>query len=72
MRQLLARGYGVVAAVEQEVTGRLSTVRLGHGSTVGVVVDLPFASCGIERRCHGFSLALIEPQTDATLRGFLR
>ena len=48
VRQLSARGYGVVALVEQEATGRLSTVRLGHGAADGVVVDLLFASCGIE------------------------
>lgn len=48
VRQLLARGYGVVAAAERQATGRLSTVRLGHGSAEGVVVDLLFASCGIE------------------------
>lgn len=29
VRQLSAREYGVVALVEQEATGRLSTVRLG-------------------------------------------
>lgn len=48
VRALSARGYRVVALVEQEATGRLSTVRLGHGSVDGVVVDLLFASCGVE------------------------
>ena len=45
---LLQRGYFAAAAVEQEATGRLATVRLGDGSGAGVVVDLLFASCGIE------------------------
>jgi hypothetical protein len=49
VRSLQQRDYSVVAAIEQTATGRLGTVRLGHGSTVGVVVDLLFASCGIER-----------------------
>ncbi len=44
------RGYCVVSAVEQEATGRLATVRLAPpGETErGVVVDLLFASSGIE------------------------
>ena len=47
---LLRTGYGLVAAVEQSSTGRLATVRLlppdcGSG---GAIVDLLFASCGIE------------------------
>ncbi|MFN0089736.1 MAG: nucleotidyl transferase AbiEii/AbiGii toxin family protein [Acidimicrobiales bacterium] len=49
IRALSVRGYRVVALVEQEATGRLATVRLGHGPMDGVVVDLLFASCGIER-----------------------
>ncbi|MFN0029998.1 MAG: nucleotidyl transferase AbiEii/AbiGii toxin family protein [Acidimicrobiales bacterium] len=48
VRELVARGYVVVAAVEQTATKRLLTIRLGRGPTVGVVVDLLFASCGIE------------------------
>ncbi len=48
VRGLVDRGYAMVAAIEQEATGRLATVRLGHGSASGVVVDLLFASCGIE------------------------
>ena len=47
---LIHRGYKLVASLEQEVTGRLATVRLvpplSHDA--GVIVDLLFASCGIE------------------------
>lgn len=39
--------YQIIAAVEQTKTGRLATVRLRPGSG-GVVVDLLFASSGIE------------------------
>jgi predicted nucleotidyltransferase len=39
-------GYQVVAAVEQDATGRLSTVRLSLSGSI--VTDLLFASCGIE------------------------
>ena len=42
------RGYRVLAIVEQEATGRLATVRLEHASTPGVVVDLLFATAGVE------------------------
>jgi len=48
---LLARGYEVAAQVEQEETGRLATARLiPPRSRVpeGVVVDLLFASSGLE------------------------
>lgn len=47
---LQSRGYRTLAAVEQEAVGRLSTVRLlppGEGQ-LGVLVDLLFASSGIE------------------------
>jgi hypothetical protein len=47
---LVARGYRVTASLEQESVGRLATVRLeapGEGPE-GVVVDLLFASSGIE------------------------
>jgi Nucleotidyl transferase AbiEii toxin, Type IV TA system len=51
VRSLQDRGYRVLSAVEQEATGRLATIRLAPqwqtGS--GVVVDLLFASSGIER-----------------------
>ena len=47
---LVARGYRVMASLEQESVGRLATVRLeapGEGPE-GVVVDLLLASSGIE------------------------
>lgn len=48
---LMARGYQVMAQVEQEPTGRLATARLlppRSRITDGVIVDLLFASSGIE------------------------
>lgn len=50
VRWLLGRGYGVLATVEQQATGRLATVRLlPPGEDVeGIVLDLLFASSGIE------------------------
>lgn len=50
VRALQARGWRVVAAVEQDAAGRLATVRLAvAGEDVrGAVVDLLFASSGIE------------------------
>ncbi|MCA8977298.1 MAG: hypothetical protein KDC98_21430 [Planctomycetes bacterium] len=45
---MIARGYRVVALLEQETTGRIATVRLEHGSLPGVIVDLLFATAGIE------------------------
>lgn len=47
---LRGRGYRVLAAVEQEATSRLATVRLSPPGEPdhGVVVDLLFASAGIE------------------------
>jgi hypothetical protein len=50
VRDLQARGWRVVAAIEQNVAGRLATVRLAlAGADVrGAVVDLLFASSGIE------------------------
>ena len=50
VRALLASGYRVLASLEQEAVGRLATVRLeapGEGSA-GVVIDLLFASSGVE------------------------
>lgn len=50
VHRLVQRGYGILATVEQEAVGRLATVRLlppGEGAE-GVVVDLLFASSGIE------------------------
>jgi len=46
---LRARGYDVLASIEHEATGRLATARLGRvGAGRSVVVDLLFASSGIE------------------------
>lgn len=45
---LAGRGYSVLASLEQEDVGRLATVRLGAPPEDGVVVDLLFASSGIE------------------------
>jgi hypothetical protein len=43
------RGWSVFAVVEQENTGRLATVRVASpGASGGTVVDLLFASAGIE------------------------
>ncbi len=40
-------GYSVLVVVEQEATGRMSTVRLGTSGSV--ITDLLFASSGIEQ-----------------------
>ncbi len=48
VRALLADGYQLLAAVEQDETGRLATVRLTCPPGREVVVDLLFASSGIE------------------------
>jgi hypothetical protein len=50
VRDLQARGWRVVAAIEQDATGRLATVRLARADEEvgGAVVDLLFASSGIE------------------------
>ncbi|MBT9585166.1 nucleotidyl transferase AbiEii/AbiGii toxin family protein [bacterium] len=46
---LQARGYRVVAILEQQASGRLATVRLSPpGSAEPVIIDLLFASSGIE------------------------
>lgn len=46
---LRACGHEVLAVVEQEATGRMSTVRLGRrGDHAGLVTDLLFASSGVE------------------------
>ncbi len=47
---LVRVGYRTVASLEQEGTGRLATVRLVPplNADSGVIVDLLFASCGIE------------------------
>ncbi len=41
-------GYSVLATVEQDAKARLSTVRLADPRQGGIVVDLMFASSGIE------------------------
>ena len=46
--ELRARGYGIEALLEHEATGRLATVRLLAPGTTGVIVDLLFASSGLE------------------------
>lgn len=46
--ELVAAGYRVVSTVEQTKTGRLATVRLVPPGDPGLVIDLLFASCGIE------------------------
>jgi hypothetical protein len=46
---LVGRGYQVEASVENESTGRLATIRLIRPEEPAVVVDLLFASSGIER-----------------------
>ena len=51
IRGLLGRGYRVVQQLEQDRTGRLSSVRVKPAGErrYGIVVDLLFASSGIER-----------------------
>jgi hypothetical protein len=50
VRDLQARGWRVVTAIEQDAAGRLATVRLvpAGEDARGAVVDLLFASSGIE------------------------
>jgi hypothetical protein len=50
VRQLCAEGYRLLATVEQKATGRLATARLlpPGESDEGVIVDLLFASSGVE------------------------
>lgn len=47
---LSARGYGIQSVLEHQMTGRMATVRfIAPGETVsGVLVDLFFASSGVE------------------------
>ena len=50
IRSLRTHGYDVQALVEQDAVGRLATVRLAvAGEADGPVLDLLFASSGIER-----------------------
>ncbi len=50
VRTLARRGYAILATVEQSARGRLATVRLSSPAEddAGVVLDLLFASSGIE------------------------
>ncbi len=48
VRALVADEYELLAAIEQDETGRLATVRLSSPPGGEVVVDLLFASSGIE------------------------
>jgi predicted nucleotidyltransferase len=51
VRSLLQRGYRVLAQVEHESAGQLATARLvppGEVPPTGIVVDLLFASSGLE------------------------
>lgn len=50
IRQLQERGYAIKAVLEQDAVARLATVRLTRtDEPVGPVIDLLFASSGIER-----------------------
>jgi hypothetical protein len=55
VRDLQPRGWRVVAAIEQNVAGRLAAVRLALAAEDegGAVVDLLFASSGIEAEIVG-------------------
>ena len=48
VRELVGRGYKVRTTVEQSKAGRLATVRVVPPREKRIVVDLLFASCGIE------------------------
>lgn len=49
VRSLMARGYGVLTVVEQKAMNRMATVRLSTPTPKdGTIVDLLFASSGIE------------------------
>jgi hypothetical protein len=45
---MLGRGYLLTTAIEQVQTGRLATTRLRPPGRTELVVDLLFASCGVE------------------------
>lgn len=51
VRSLLTDGYRLLATIDHDMTGRLATVRLASplAGDTDVVVDLLFASSGIER-----------------------
>src|SRR5713226_9575459 len=48
VRALRDRGYRPVELVEHETARRLATARLSLEEPSGIVIDLLFASCGIE------------------------
>ncbi len=48
VHELVRRGYAVQAVLEQTTTKRMATVRLTHAEQPRVLVDLLFASTGIE------------------------
>lgn len=48
IRALSARGYEIVTIIEQTRTNRLATARLRHVDERSVLIDLLFASSGIE------------------------
>lgn len=48
VRGMLARGWRVLAQLEQDATSRLATVRLASPDVSSLVVDLLFASSGVE------------------------
>lgn len=60
LRGLAGRGYALVAAVEQQATGRLATARLASPVVPGgeLIVDLLFASSGVEHEIAARSEAL--------------
>lgn len=49
VHRLRARGYEVVTVIEQRKAGRLATARLRRAQDREVIIDLLFASSGIER-----------------------
>lgn len=48
VRELGSDGYRLLASIEQDAVGRLATVRLASSTGGDVVVDVLFASSGIE------------------------
>lgn len=48
VQAMLGRGYRITTAIEQVKTGRLATTRLRPPGRTELVVDLLFASCGVE------------------------
>ena len=62
---LRQRGYRPIATVEHDVAKRLATVRLG--APEGTVVDLMFASCGIEPEVIARATAVSVPDVGPVL-----